>query len=262
MRLVITVWQCGPLARLRALRAGTFPPMTEAATERVERVVRERFDGASLQPPEFRDLPSLRFELGGELDPWYRWLGETRIFDLPGALSRRQRRIRQAVDRAVQVYDGLFEQGDSGFFVAYLWPGARPNEERLVALLPEDSRSAVERSCGVNYWADPDGEDRYVRLVAPCAPRALAYRSLFRMIAQAELGLEPAVSGEIFVVNETRPAIFKMYDDRGAIVYAPSSERLAPIAEAHGSWLVRDTGSRVRLVHDNRDRGEHESDRE
>ena len=59
------------------------------------------------------------------------------------------------------------------------------------------------------------------------------------MLAQAELGLEPAVSREIFVVNETRPAIFKMYDDRGAIVYAPSTERLAPVSEWHGSWIVR-----------------------
>jgi len=213
--------------------------MAEAAGDRVERFVREHFAGASLQPPNFREVPSLRFELGGELDPWYRWLGERRVFDLPGVLSRRKRRVRQAVDRAATVYEELFEHGDAGFFVAYVWPTERPNEQGLLAVLPEDARSGVDRRSGVNYWADPDGDDRFVRLVAPCAPRSLGYRSLLRMLAQADLGLEPAVSGEIFVVNETRPAVFKMYDDRGAIVYAPSTERLAPLSESHGGWLVR-----------------------
>jgi hypothetical protein len=214
--------------------------MTESAGERVERFMREQFDGASLQPPEFVNLPSLRFELGDELDPWYRWPGERRIFDLPGALSRRRPRIRHAVDRAATVYEELFDHQDTAVLVAYVWPTERPNEDRLLAVLPEDSRSRLERASGDNYWADPDGDGRFVRLVASCAPRALDYRSLFRMIAQAELGLEPAVSGEIFVVNETRPVVFKMYDDRGAIVYAPSAERLAPLAEAHGDWLVRE----------------------
>jgi hypothetical protein len=210
--------------------------MPESAGDRVEALVRDQFDGASLQPPEF-DVPSLRFELGGELDPWYRWFGD-RIFDLPGPLSRRKPRVRQAVDRAATVYEQVFAHGDAGFFAAYVWPEERPNVDELLAVLPD--QSAVERSSGSNYWDDPDGGSNYVRLVAACAPRELDYRSLFQMLAHTDLGMEPSVSAEVFVVNETRPAIFKMYDDRGALVYAPSADRLAPLAQTHGRWLVRE----------------------
>jgi hypothetical protein len=210
--------------------------MTESAGDRVEALVREQFGGASLQPPAF-DVPSLRFELGGELDPWYRWAGD-RIFDLPGPLSRRKPRVRQAVDRAATVYEQLFGRDDDGFFVAYVWPEERPNVEGLLAVLPDES--AVERSSGSNYWDDPDGGSSYLRLVAPCSPLELDYRSLFRMLAHTDLGMEPCVSAEVFVVDETCPAIFKMYDDRGALVYAPSADRLAPLAETHGQWLVRE----------------------
>lgn len=65
------------------------------------------------------------------------------------------------------------------------------------------------------------------------------------MLAHTDLGMEPSVSAEVFIVNETRPAIFKMYDDRGALVYGPSADRLVPLAEAHGRWLVREEGGRA-----------------
>jgi len=213
--------------------------MKEATGDRVVAFVSELFGGASLQPPALQGVPSLRFELGGEeFDPWYRWLGERWIFDLPGPLSRRKPRVRQAVDRAATVYEEVFQRDETGFFVAYVWPGEWANEDGLLSVLPDDT--SVERQPGVNYWGDPDGDDNYTRLAAQCTPREIEYRSLFRMLAHDELGLDPSVSGEIFIVNESRPAIFHMYDDRGALVYAPSADQLAPLADAYGPWLVRD----------------------
>jgi hypothetical protein len=209
--------------------------------ERVERLLAERLAGSTLQPPRFGDTWFLRFELGGHLEPWYRWPIVDRIFDLPGPLSRRRRRIVQAVARATALYEELCSPADGGFVVAYLWPKDRSGQEpRLLELLPERARGDVERSEGVNYWDDPEGGDQFVRLVAPVAPRELDYRSLFLMIANADFRLEPSISGEIFILNETNPIIFKMYDDRGAIVYAPAAERLAALEAAHSDWLVPD----------------------
>lgn len=130
--------------------------MTAAASDRVEVFLCEQFGGVSLQPSAFRGVPSLRFELGDELDAWYRWFGEARIFDLPGPLSRRKPRVRQAIDRAATVYEEVFARDDVGFFVAYVWPDGRPNIDGLLTVLPDDAD--VERSSGVNYWDDPDGK--------------------------------------------------------------------------------------------------------
>lgn len=206
--------------------------------DRVEAFVRDQFGGATLQPPLF-ETPSLRFTLGGDFhrDTWYRLFGH--VFDVPGPLSRRKPRVRQAVDRAATLYEQLFSRDDAGFFVAYVWPEMRPNVDALLAVLPD--ASAVERSSGSDYWDnDPDDEISYLRLVAACSPRELDYRSLFLMLAHHDLGMEPFIAGGalVFVVNETQPAIFWMYDDRGALVLAPSAHRLAPLAEAHGHWLV------------------------
>jgi hypothetical protein len=221
-----------------------------SAADRVEAFVRDQFGGASLQPPAI-DVPSLRFTLGGDFhtDAWYHLFVTERdpfgrfTFDLPGPLSRRKPRVRQAVDRAATLYEEVFAPDDAGFLVASGSPEARGvGVDGLLALLPDGS--AVERSSGTNYWGDdPDHDYPYVRLVAACSPRKLDYRSLFQMLAHADLGLEPTVAAWVLIVNETRPAIFNMYDDRGALVYAPSADRLAPLADAHGDWITSEVAT-------------------
>jgi hypothetical protein len=155
-------------------------------------------------------------------------------------LSRRRRRIAQAVDRAIALFEAAFEPDHKGFLDAYWWPGEGADDEgkQLLALVPDALRDGTERNAGVNFWGDPDGDDAFARVTAALAPRRLDYESLFRLIARNELGLDPSLAARTYIVNESEPVIFLMYDDRGAIVHAPTAERLRPFYERFGDWLV------------------------
>src|SRR5438046_1277279 len=98
--------------------------MAEAG-ERLERLLAEHFGGATtLAQHHLAGTPSLRFDLS-DIDQLYRPFGYQHgrwSFDLPGRLSRRRRRVRQSVERAVVLFEELFDTGDEGLFVAYVWP--------------------------------------------------------------------------------------------------------------------------------------------
>ncbi|MFN2468315.1 MAG: DUF3885 domain-containing protein [Gaiellaceae bacterium] len=176
---------------------------------------------------EFEDIPYLRFELGGE--------------------STGVRRVEQAVSRAVRLFEAAIPPGHRGFLDAYLWPpgdlahrsGA---EAQLIQLLPEAAQASATR---VSLGEDESEGGAVRRLTAALDLRQLDYRSLFRLIANDELGLEPAVGARVYLIDESDPLVFHMYDDRGAIVHAPSAGRLRPLYESARDWVVdRDRNSR------------------
>ena len=42
----------------------------------------------------------------------------------------------------------------------------------------------------------------------------------------------------VYLVDETDPLVFLMYDDRGAILHAPVAARLRPLYDLFDDWLV------------------------
>ncbi len=202
------------------------------------------FPGASLPPPQFERFPYLRFELGGELAPWYRLPGLSFRFDLPARLSRRRLRVEQAVFRAAALFEEAFPSGHRGYLDAYLWPESdlahrADAETQLRGLLPDAASPGVGLSEVADFWGHGEGNvEPVMRLTAPLELRQLDYRTLFRLIAHDELGLEPAQGARVYLVDETDPLVFLMYDDRGAIIHAPAVERLRRLYESAGGWLV------------------------
>ena len=90
-----------------------------------------------------------------------------------------------------------------------------------------------------DFWGEGESNvEAVVRLTAELELRQLDYRALFRLIAHDELGLDPAVGARVYLVDETDPLVFLMYDDRGAILHAPTVERLRALYESAGRWLV------------------------
>lgn len=178
----------------------------------LDAVLAEKFAGSTLQPPAFGDLPFVRFELGDELDG--------------------PERIEQAVARASAIFEALFSPADRAFVVAFFWKAG--DEEMLRQLVPAE----FDRAEGKNFWDDPDGDDRFTRLVARVSPMEVDHRAIFRLIANRELGVQPSIGAKIFVVGETLPAIFEMYDDRGAIVHSAAPEHLSRLEDLR-AWEVR-----------------------
>jgi len=126
------------------------------------------------------------------------------VFDLPGRLSRRRRRIDQAVFRAAKLFEEAIPVGHRGFLDAYLWPhddlvDSPDDQARIIQLLPEAAKEWVGLSEVSDFWAE--GEDDpglpVVRLTAPIDLRQFDYRTLFRLVAQHDLGVTPALGARV-----------------------------------------------------------------
>lgn len=152
------------------------------------------------------------------------------------------------------MFEAAIPPGHQGFVDAY-WPQVHPREllsrrgdeqthagreTQLVRLLPDVARSRVALT-EANFSAESDNDgDRepVARLTAALELRQLDYHSLFRLVANADLGLDPCTAALVYVIDETDPLILLMYDDRGAILIAPTSDRLRTLYESFGDWLV------------------------
>lgn len=124
-----------------------------------------------------------------------------------------------ATDEATEVFALTFEDTGTVLVDAYLWR-APETLTSLIAVAPE----AIEQETGVNYWDDPEGGARFVRIAIEAPKHQINAREIFRRIAGTERGLRPPLAGEIFFVHPGNGAIFKMYDDRGALLHAPDAE--------------------------------------
>ena len=143
------------------------------------------------------------------------------------------------------LFETAIPLGHRGFLDAYMWPvgdfGHRPYAEtQLIELLPETARSSVGMSEVRDFWGDGSNEGRcpVIRFTVELELRQLDYRRLFRLIANDDLGLEPSAGARVYLVDETDPLVFLMYDDRGAILHAAAVDRLRSLRTSAGRWLV------------------------
>ena len=188
--------------------------------------------GADLHAGWNERFPFARFELGDELPSWYIAPVTKRHFDLPRPLSRRARRVTQAVARARTLFDAAFEARAEILVVIDWWPrGYAPMRHAFETVLPNDAPRDV---VGV------PGETSHMRLVARVDTVRLDVGQLFERIANTDLGRTPSWPARAYVVDVVDPLVFHMYDDRGLIVHAPAPDRLRALYEQFHEWLVDD----------------------
>jgi hypothetical protein len=187
--------------------------------EQLHAFLAQSLPGMHLYPGGYGDWPYLRFELGD---------------DVP--LRPAEPRVEQATERAAQVFESAFDELDDGFLSFTRW---EPLEEDDIVLpmLRDADVGPVDRTTGTDFYRE-DEDIPFVTFTTPVRPRTLDYRSIFRAEANRELGLKPVLAGRAYFVNVTRPLVFHMYDDRGAIVFAPERATLMPLYERFGAWLV------------------------
>lgn len=110
----------------------------------------------------------------------------------------------------------------------------------LVDALPQDARAGVSTGHGHDPLDDPEFEGLcddegvpFVDLVVRVRPRDVDYRSLIRAVVNQdfpEVGRTRLVA-TLLVVNEDRPALLDLPDDRWFGVAMPSTEALRPVYE-------------------------------
>jgi len=178
----------------------------------------QEFPGLSLHAVTSRSQkwPSLRFNLGG---------------DIPNDAA--DERIDQAAERASAIFEAAFSPQDEGFLSFTTW--REFHDPLALALLPPGCETT--RSEGQDFY-EQDEDTRHVTYTAALHPRSLDYRSLFGLIASAELGRSPSIGGRAYLVNASSPLIFHMYDDRGAVLVAPAEEAPDKLRTRFANWVA------------------------
>jgi hypothetical protein len=224
-------------------------PCVVTSAAELSRFIADAFPGASLPPLHFDSCSFLRFELGGEI--------------ATSRAKQRRRRVEQAVARAAAIFEEAVPSGHRGWLDAYLVRSVRSviaaydeesdslppddlawrvaDEHALRQVLPAAARGAINITEVSDLHGEDEDEDDWIscdRLTSAVELRTLDYRTLFQLIANHEMGIEPWIGSTVFLVDETDPLVFKMYDDRGAILHAPNVRRLRGLYDRFGDWLV------------------------
>jgi hypothetical protein len=189
------------------------------ATTQLARFLEREFPGMRLHPGGYGDWPSLRFELGDEIP-----------------VEAAEERSAQATERASAIFESAFAPGDFGFFSFARW--RKEDDAVLMPLLPASAGGAVEQQEGTDFYRNRN-DVPFTSYTVALKPRLLDYQTLFRFTANLELGRSPSLDGCAHVINRSQPLVFHMYDDRGALVFAPEPTSLAPLRAAFGEWLVK-----------------------
>jgi Domain of unknown function (DUF3885) len=201
------------------LRAVSLARETTEPAERVARFLAEHFPGLVLAPPLVERWPvALRLELGEGL----KGVG----------------RVERAADRAAEVYESAFGPGDEALVVGWLWPPFDVDVLGLFESVPGDAPVSFGPERLHTLGEDEEAEVPLLQAVLATAARLLDHRRLLRGVANRELGLDPALVWEVYVLNESRPLVFHMYDDRGLDVVAASEQTLHPLRRQFGAWLA------------------------
>ena len=111
----------------------------------------------------------------------------------------------------------------------------------LIDALPAQARARVTIGHGHDPLDDPefaglcdDEGVPYVELVVRVRPRDVDYRSLIRAVVNQDFPMEgrTRLIATLFVVNEDRPALLDLPDDRWFGVAMPDAEALRPVYES------------------------------
>lgn len=181
----------------------------------------------------------LRFELGDQLEN--------------GTVER----VNQSVERALMVFERLFDSSDSIVVltktyeylnpVDILWgdtPGYFESQfddyeqlekqvlkefvEEMDEMLP-DENGVIEK---VNFSVT------HVLTMYETKLEKINIKNILRAIANSEMGFEPAIGRQIWFFNPRNGVAFNMYDDRGCIVLCDDGKILLPLYQTHSYWLV------------------------
>lgn len=67
---------------------------------------------------------------------------------------------------------------------------------------------------------------------------SIPYKEIFEGISHYEQGRKPSIGHRVYILSKEKNILFHMYDDRGCIAYATSTEDLKPIYVKYNDWIV------------------------
>ncbi|MGU3472214.1 DUF3885 domain-containing protein [Paenibacillus sp. D51F] len=177
-------------------------------------------------------------------------------FELGGNLNERSR-VERVIHRALSIFNEFNQRTDEVYLTVFVdsW------DENPVASFEKDVYELfLAYASGVRNedidkleqefrYKDPDenGDDDTItlRYCTKVKVKDLKVEELLGAIANREMGYEPRIVGDIFLVNETKKSIFYLYDDRGMDVVADDTRTLRAVYEKYNNWILDYDRSRI-----------------
>lgn len=148
-------------------------------------------------------------------------------------------RAAAAEKRATLIFEAVRSRTTIVGVLAYTWMTFDPDDPFVQ--LTREAGVALELTEGENYWGVEEADEHvpFLRATAPLGPRALDHKSLFKAIANSDLGEKPATAWKIFLLGASPDLVLHMYDDRGLDVITPSKRLRDELVVTLRAWVLR-----------------------
>jgi Domain of unknown function (DUF3885) len=194
--------------------------------------MRGRFPELQLGPDLFHQWTvGIRFELNANHWPNVQW--------------------DAVLDRAMTIYEAVFQQGDIGFIVSGhefefedkgRGPGKIPEFRNSVFALSRKKSLGLHGIAGrqrVMTYHDSNTKIITTYRWTEMEPRSIGYHCILRSIMHNDFpSKQPRIGDRVYFINRSRNIILHMYDDRGLDLIAPQVDDLRPVYEAHKTWVL------------------------
>lgn len=195
------------------------------------------FSGLQLKSPLFYSSAiAIRFELGGNLEE--------------------QSRVERVIHRALSIFNEINQPTDDVYLTVFVdsW-GENPVAsfekdvyELFLAYASGVRTEDIDKREQEFRYKDPDENDDDTVTLRYCTKvkvKDLKVEELLGAIANREMGYEPRIIGDIFLVNETKKSIFYVYDNRGMDVVADDTKTLRTVYDKYNNWILDYDRSRI-----------------
>ncbi len=168
----------------------------------------------------------LRYELGG-------------LFE-----NGSDERLQQATTRAAAILQDCFGPDERLLLLINDWGTPDPmfgdtTPTYLYDLLgPNAMAKAEQRDVMPPAEPDEEVEPGFRQTVVAVTLAGLRWRELLAGIANYEQGREPSIGQSVYFIAPGTGIVFHMYDDRGCLVFAESTARIAHLYQRYNAWIV------------------------
>jgi Domain of unknown function (DUF3885) len=160
-------------------------------------------------------------------------------FDLGGKHKNgTTKRVQQATDRAVTLFNDTFPDQDNEIWVLiYEYP--EPNfynasNEYLHRQFPSELFNKF-----YNQLKQPEEDEVQKRIIIGKVPiKDIEIKNVLNAIANTEMGFEPKIDQRIFFIDPLTDKAFQMYDDRGCFIWSDNADKIRNIYVKRNKWIV------------------------
>lgn len=150
-------------------------------------------------------------------------------------------RLCQVNERVKSIFNYLFRKGDEVYIYIFDWM----EEDPMFGNTTPNYLYEILKDEKINSTVVQKKEDESCTEIIKVKEslihnnvERIDFSAIFSGIANYEQGREPSIGQEIYIISMDKNLLFKMYDDRGCIVFSNKKENLIDLYKKYNNWIV------------------------